>query len=143
MAAMQRFGWFITLLWMAGETPAAWLQLQVAGSSDWQCAKQELMKSPLLLLEPAKRPPNTDATIWSLKPARASCRTNWWIGSSGVETNKGTGGLDLAGISSGSRRRQSGWTCRLARLRWGQLRWVPGSPVSVDRIARSLDRSLY
>lgn len=123
-----------TLLWMAGEAPAAWLQLQVAGSSDWQCAKQELMKSPLLL-EPAKRPPNTDATIWSLKPARASCRTNWWIGTKARVGGCGwSGGLDLAGISSGSRRRQSGWTCRLARLRWGQLRSVPGSPVSVDRM---------
>ena len=47
---------------MAGE-PAAAL-LQVAGSSDWQCAKQELMNRPLL---PEPEKPLTDATIWSLK----------------------------------------------------------------------------
>lgn len=55
---------------MAGAAPPA-ASLHVAGSSDWQCAKQELMKSPLLL-EPAKS--FTDATIWSLK----SCRNFIW-----------------------------------------------------------------
>lgn len=68
---------------MAGEAPAA-ASLQVIGSSDWQCAKQELMKSPLLL-EPAKRP-LTDATIWSLKP-ECACIDRFSVEIDNLENN--------------------------------------------------------
>lgn len=38
--------------------------------------------------------------------------------------------VNLAGTSSGMRRKQSGWTCTLSTRCWDQLHWVPGSPVS-------------
>lgn len=44
----------------------AGVPFQVAGSSDWQWAKHEFMKSPLLL---ELEKPLTDATICSLKSA--------------------------------------------------------------------------
>jgi hypothetical protein len=56
---------------MVGEPPG--LVFQVPSCSDWQCAKQELRKTPLLL-EPEK--PLTDATIWSLKSALVYMNTH-------------------------------------------------------------------
>ena len=120
---------------MAGEPPAA--LLQVAGSSDWQCAKQELMNRPLL---PEPEKPLTDATIWSLKSEFLSWELSETVPFSEhrlLDIERCDHGyawvvhlVNLAGTSSGTRRRQSGWTCRLARRRQGQLRWAPGSPVS-------------